>query len=82
MADVYSEQKRREVMCLIKSSQTKPELIVRQFLFYKGFRYRLHQKDLPGKPDIALKKIQCDNRNQLISTLRKLEKDILSNQLD
>lgn len=43
-------------MSRIKSGNTKPEMIVRRFLFKQGLRYRLHQKDLPGKPDIVLKK--------------------------
>jgi len=43
-------------MSQIKSKDTKPELIVRKYLFANGFRYRLHVKDLPGKPDIVLPK--------------------------
>jgi len=43
-------------MSQIRSKDTKPEMIVRRFLFKKGFRYRLHVKDLPGKPDIVLPK--------------------------
>lgn len=43
-------------MSKIRAKNTKPELLVRQFLFSKGFRYRLHQSALPGKPDIVLKK--------------------------
>lgn len=43
-------------MSRIRSKNTKPELIVRKFLFSKGFRYRLHNKKLPGKPDIVLSK--------------------------
>ena len=43
-------------MSRIRSVDTKPELIVRKFLFNKGFRYRTHDKTLPGKPDIANKK--------------------------
>jgi len=43
-------------MSKIKSKNTKPELIVRKLLYEKGFRYRLHIKDLPGKPDICNKK--------------------------
>lgn len=43
-------------MSRIKSKDTKPEMIVRKFLFSKGYRYRLHVKDLPGKPDIVLPK--------------------------
>ena len=40
----------------IKSKDTKPELLIRKFLFANGFRYRLHIKHLPGKPDIVLPK--------------------------
>lgn len=43
-------------MSQIRSKNTKPELVVRKYLFAKGFRYRLHCKDLPGKPDIVLPK--------------------------
>ncbi len=43
-------------MSRIKGKDTKPEMIVRKFLFSKGFRYRLHDKKLPGKPDIVLPK--------------------------
>jgi DNA mismatch endonuclease, patch repair protein len=56
MADVFTKKKRSEVMSKIKSGNTKPEMIVRSFLFQNGFRYRLHQKDLPGRPDIVLRK--------------------------
>ena len=41
-------------MQAVKSKNTKPELVVRQLLHGMGYRYRLHRKDLPGKPDIAL----------------------------
>ena len=43
-------------MSHVKSKDTKPEVMVRQFLFAQGFRYRLYRKDLPGKPDIVLPK--------------------------
>jgi DNA mismatch endonuclease, patch repair protein len=56
MADVFSKEKRSEVMSRIRATNTKPELIVRKFLFSKGLRFRLHQKKLPGNPDIVLKK--------------------------
>ena len=42
-------------MSKIKGKDTAPEMLVRKFLFSKGLRYRLHQKSLPGKPDIVLK---------------------------
>jgi len=43
-------------MSRIKSKNTRPELLVRKFLFSKGYRYRLHDKKLAGKPDIVLPK--------------------------
>lgn len=43
-------------MSQIKGKHTKPEIMVRKFLFAEGFRYRLHDKKLPGKPDIILPK--------------------------
>lgn len=43
-------------MSRIKGKDTKPELLVRKFLFSHGLRYRLHDKRLPGKPDIVLPK--------------------------
>lgn len=54
--DVYSREKRSEVMSKVRSSNTGPEMIVRRKLHSLGFRYRLHGKDLPGKPDIILPK--------------------------
>ena len=56
MADVYSRKKRSDVMSRIKATDTKPELIVRKYIFSRGLRFRIHQKNLPGKPDIVLKK--------------------------
>jgi len=43
-------------MSQIQAKDTKPEMIVRKFLHSNGFRYRLHVKDLPGKPDLVLPK--------------------------
>ena len=45
-------------MSQIKSKDTKPELLVRKFLFANGFRYKLHDKKLSGKPDIVLLKLK------------------------
>lgn len=56
MADVLSKEQRKRCMSHIKSKDTKPEVLVRRFLFAHGFRFRLHRKDLPGKPDIVLPK--------------------------
>ena len=54
MTDVYSPQKRSAVMRRVKGKDTTPELAVRKALTRLGARYRLHRKDLPGKPDIVL----------------------------
>ncbi len=56
MADIMNPQQRRKCMQNIRSKDTKPELLVRRFLFSNGFRYRLNVKGLPGSPDIVLKK--------------------------
>lgn len=56
MADIFSKSKRSEIMSRIRGKDTGPELVVRRELFARGFRYRLHAKDLPGKPDIVLPK--------------------------
>ena len=54
--DGLDKKGRSELMGKIKSKNTKPELIVRQALFRDGLRYRLHRRDLPGKPDISIDK--------------------------
>ena len=54
--DYLTAEKRSWNMSRIKSKDTAPERIVRSFLHRNGFRFRLHVKDLPGKPDIALPK--------------------------
>ena len=56
--DTVSKKKRSEIMSRIRGKNTKPELIVRKYLFSKGYRYRLHDNKLPGKPDIVLKKLK------------------------
>lgn len=56
MTDVHEPEVRSYNMSRIRGKDTKPELIVRKYLFKKGFRYRLHVKGLPGKPDIVLPK--------------------------
>lgn len=52
--DVYSPEKRADVMRRVKGQDTTPELIVRKALTRLGVRYRLHRKDLPGRPDIVM----------------------------
>lgn len=53
-ADIYSPEKRSAVMSRIRGSNTKPEIFVRSLLHSQGYRFRLHRKDLPGRPDIIL----------------------------
>ena len=54
--DVFSKDKRSKIMAAIRSKNTRPELIVRKYLFAKGFRYRINHPHLPGHPDIVLRK--------------------------
>ncbi|MBZ2168292.1 type II restriction endonuclease [Marinobacter sp. F4216] len=56
MADVHNSKTRSRNMAAIKGKNTKPEVWLRKKLFKRGFRFRLHRKDLPGKPDIVLPK--------------------------
>lgn len=58
MVDVHDQKTRSYNMSQIKGKNTKPEIMVRKFLFAKGFRFRLHSKKLPGKPDIILPKFK------------------------
>lgn len=54
--DVHDKATRSYNMSCIKGKDTKPEMLVRKYLFANGFRYRVNVKALPGKPDIVLKK--------------------------
>ncbi|WP_210409264.1 very short patch repair endonuclease [Methanococcoides sp. NM1] len=56
ITDIYSEQKRHEIMSKIRGKDSKPELIIRKFLFSKGFRFRINDVRYLGKPDIVLPK--------------------------
>lgn len=56
MSDVLTKEQRHRCMSNVKSKNTKPEIMVRKFLFSNGYRYRVNRKDLPGKPDIVLPK--------------------------
>lgn len=56
MADVHDSKTRSYNMSQIKSRDTKPEILIRKFLFSKGYRYKLYDKKLPGKPDLVLPK--------------------------
>lgn len=56
MSDCLTKEQRHKNMVAIHCKNTKPEMIVRRFLFNRGFRYRLNHPRLPGKPDIVLRK--------------------------
>ena len=51
--DIVSKRKRSEMMSNIRGKNTRPELLVRKYLTAKGIRYHLHQRKLPGSPDIV-----------------------------
>ena len=53
MADKYSVETRSKMLAAVKSKGTKPEMLVRRLLYRLGYRYRLHQKYLPGRPDLV-----------------------------
>ncbi len=54
--DVMTPEQRSRCMATVKGKDTKPEMIVRKYLFSRGLRYRVNNRKLPGSPDIVLKK--------------------------
>lgn len=56
MTDVLTKKQRHYNMAAIHGKDTKPEILVRKFLFSRGFRYRLNHPRLPGHPDLVLRK--------------------------
>ncbi len=58
MADIKTPQERSRNMAAIKSTDTKPEMLVRRYLHGCGYRYGLHNKKLPGTPDIVLRRFK------------------------
>lgn len=59
MTDVVDVATRSRMMAGIQGKNTKPELLIRKALHARGFRFRLHVKDLPGKPDLVLPKYRA-----------------------
>lgn len=59
MADVVDSTTRSRMMSGIRSKNTQPEMVLRRALHARGFRYRLHVKDLPGKPDMVFPRYHC-----------------------
>lgn len=56
MADIVDPQTRSRIMSGIRGKNTKPEMLVRRLLHSMGYRYRLHARELPGKPDIVFRR--------------------------
>ncbi|PJI45639.1 MAG: very short patch repair endonuclease [Rhizobium sp.] len=56
MADIVDKQTRSRMMAGIRGKDTKPELVLRRALHARGFRFRLHAKDVPGRPDLVFSK--------------------------
>ena len=59
MVDIVSKTTRSKMMSNIKGKNTAPEILIRRALHKKGFRYRLHDKKLPGKPDMVFPKYKA-----------------------
>jgi len=57
-AGFYTTKQRSKTMAKIKGSNSKPELILRQALWKENIRFRIHRKDLPGRPDLVIEKYQ------------------------
>lgn len=53
--DSVTPTRRSEIMARVRSRDTKPEMVVRRLVHAMGYRYRLHAKDLPGKPDLVFR---------------------------
>lgn len=58
-ADIVTSDVRSRMMSGIRSTHTKPELVIRSALHSRGYRFRLHRRDLPGKPDLVFPKYKA-----------------------
>lgn len=54
--DNLSRAERSEIMARVRSTDTRPEMLVRKLVYALGYRYRLHARELPGRPDIVFRK--------------------------
>lgn len=59
MVDVFTKEKRSQVMSAVRSKDTSPEILIRKALHARGYRYSLHRKNLPGTPDLVLRKFRA-----------------------
>jgi DNA mismatch endonuclease (patch repair protein) len=55
--DVVTREVRSRMMAAVPQTDTKPEIVVRQIIHSLGYRFRLHRKDLPGRPDVVLPRL-------------------------
>lgn len=55
MADRIDQKRRSALMARVRSKDTRPEMVVRSIVYRLGFRYRLHQRDIPGSPDLVFR---------------------------
>lgn len=58
MADIMTKQQRHDCMAAVKGKDTKPEMLVRRYLHGLGYRYGLHNRKLPGSPDLVLRRLK------------------------
>jgi len=58
MTDIFDKEKRSSIMRSVKSTNTSTEIVVRKWLYSRGYRYRIHRKDLPGTPDIIISRLK------------------------
>ena len=58
MADTFTKAERSRIMAAVKSKDTTPEIIVRKLVHSLGYRYRLHDRALPGTPDLVLPRLR------------------------
>jgi DNA mismatch endonuclease (patch repair protein) len=59
VADVFTREKRSAVMAAIRAKDTKPEIAIRRAIHAIGFRFRLHDPRLPGRPDIVIRRLMA-----------------------
>lgn len=59
MADIVTPEIRSRMMAGIRGKNTRPEIVIRKEMFRRGFRYRLHARELPGKPDIVFPRFRA-----------------------
>ncbi|MBI1791840.1 MAG: DNA mismatch endonuclease Vsr, partial [Acidobacteria bacterium] len=56
--DRFTPEERSEIMRRVRGANTGPELVVRKLVYSLGFRYRLHCRDLPGRPDLVFRQLR------------------------